>query len=59
MVTGEHMPDETKHPEQAEKSAKADQSADKVTDLPNKPLTDRDAQSVKGGLSGQKLMDKV
>lgn len=42
---GSHMPDTPKKPEQAA----TEKSAEKIGDLPNKPITENDAQTVKGG----------
>jgi hypothetical protein len=44
------MPDAPKKPEQAA----TDKSNEKIADLPNKPITENDAQTVKGGLGSFK-----
>ena len=36
--------------ENAQSSQQPEQSADKISDLPDKAITDQDAQAVKGGL---------
>ena len=41
------MPDTTKKPDQPDKS---DRATDKVDDLPRQPISDRDAQAIKGGV---------
>jgi hypothetical protein len=43
------MPDTSKRPGQ---STETTQSAQTITDLPSKPITDQDAQAVKGGVGG-------
>lgn len=45
------MPDNTKKPAQ---STDTDKPAEKVEELTQKPITDRDAQTVKGGLGKDK-----
>ena len=41
------MPDHAT--KQTDQSAKTDRTTDKVEELPQKPISDRDADSVKGG----------
>jgi len=40
-----------KDQESAQVPEQVEQSADKISDLPDKAITDQDAQSVKGGLN--------
>lgn len=45
------MPEPPKKPEQSTKDQQSteDPSPEKISNLPDKPVSDRDAQSVKGG----------
>jgi hypothetical protein len=45
------MPDTPKNPEKS--TADADPSKEKIADLPKKPITEQDAETVKGGLTNK------
>jgi hypothetical protein len=52
LPEGASVPDSPKKPEQS--TDNADQSKEKIADLPKKPITEQDAETVKGGLSSIK-----
>jgi len=54
-LKGGHMPDNTSKPAS---SADNDQSESKVDDLPGKPITEKDANAVKGGGATPHMIDQ-